>query len=85
MSERQVSIRLSGVVTLLAFLVVFGLLIEAGAADDLLVRAIIWLAVTLASVYTFVRLIRGQSHTTDQTVELPAAIRQWLIGESGRE
>ncbi len=76
-------IRLSGVLTLAAFLVVFWILIEAtGSSADLVVRGLIWSAVGLASVYAVVRLVRGQPHTTDMTAGLPAAIRRWLVGES---
>ncbi len=78
------SIRLSGILTFLAFLVVFGLLMEGDATADLLVRTIIWIAIGGASVYALVRLVRGQRHSTDQTAGLPAAIRRWLLGESGQ-
>ncbi len=75
-------IRLSGALTLVAFLVVFWMLMEAGSSADLVIRALLWSAVGLASVYALVRLFRGQPHITDHTAGLPAAIRRWLVGES---
>jgi hypothetical protein len=59
---------------------VLALLTQTGT--DWLIRATVWAAVVAASIYSVIRVFRGQAHTTDPTVGLPAGLRRWLIGES---
>lgn len=61
---------------------VLALLLQTDGNGDLLLRMLIGGAVLAASVYAVVRLWRGEPHTTDQTVGLPASIRRWMFGES---
>jgi hypothetical protein len=61
---------------------VLALLTQMGS--DWLIRATIWTAVIVASIYSVVRAFRGHGHTTDPTVGLPPGLRRWLIGEFER-
>jgi hypothetical protein len=61
-------------------LAVLALLTQMGGVW--LIRAAIWTAVITSSIYSVVRAVRGQGHTTDPTVGLPSGLRRWLMGES---
>lgn len=58
-------IRLSRVLTFVAFLVLFGLLMQTGS--DGIARAVIWGFVGVASCYAIIRVVLGRPHSTDQT------------------
>jgi hypothetical protein len=79
--EGPVVIRWSRIPLLLAFSAAFVLLMQAGRWADWLVHALLGIAFALASIYTVVRFLRGQPHSTDATIGLPSSIRRWLYGE----
>ena len=66
----------SGVITFVAFPLVFWLFVRAGQSGDLMWRGIEWAAILLLSGFVLIRLYRGRAHGTDYASGLPQSFRR---------